>query len=202
MIVFDQLRRNDPHLRAVTLGTLTGMAILITGLWWVQIVSHRHYSESQKNQSYRTVRIPAVRGKILDRDGVALIRLNRPEKLNACSGDLLRRLSELHRQCDDDDSVRAVVLTGSGRAFCAGADMSDAANTFSMAGMKFFGMRPPTTLSTNSNSPSASAASSSVIGLIWPTMCAYWPEPPVCFLCLPWTSARCVIVSLYGTFGG
>lgn len=72
MIVFDQLKRNDPHLRAVTLGSLVGMAILLAGLWWVQVVSHRHYSENQKAQSFRTVRIPAVRGKILDRHGTAL----------------------------------------------------------------------------------------------------------------------------------
>ena len=72
MIVFDQLRRNDPHLRMVTLATLVGMGILMAGLWWVQVISHRHYSESQKNQSFRTVRIPAIRGKILDRRGTPL----------------------------------------------------------------------------------------------------------------------------------
>lgn len=70
----------------------------------------------------------------LDSDGVAKITLNRPAKLNACSGDLLNRLSELYRRCDEDDAVRAVVLTGAGRAFCAGADMSDAAKTFDISG--------------------------------------------------------------------
>ena len=72
MIVFDQLKKNDPHLRLVTWSVLIGMGILITGLWWVQIISGRHYSENQKAQSFRTVRIPAIRGKILDRHGVAL----------------------------------------------------------------------------------------------------------------------------------
>src|SRR5262245_23935692 len=72
MIVFDQLKKNDPHLRLVTWSVLAGMAILMTGLWWVQIISWRHYSENQKAQSFRTVRIPAIRGKILDRRGVAL----------------------------------------------------------------------------------------------------------------------------------
>jgi enoyl-CoA hydratase/carnithine racemase len=69
----------------------------------------------------------------LDPDGVATITLNRPDKMNACSGDLLARLGELYRQCDEDDSVRAVVLTGAGRAFCSGADMSDAARTFDVS---------------------------------------------------------------------
>ncbi|HXJ59171.1 MAG TPA: penicillin-binding transpeptidase domain-containing protein [Verrucomicrobiae bacterium] len=65
MIVFDQLKRNDPHLRVLTLAVLAG-------LWWVQIISYRHYSENQKAQSFRTVRIPAIRGKILDRNATAL----------------------------------------------------------------------------------------------------------------------------------
>jgi enoyl-CoA hydratase/carnithine racemase len=69
----------------------------------------------------------------LDSDGVAKITLNRPGKMNACSGDLLDRLTELYRRCDEDDTIRAVVLTGAGRAFCAGADMSDAANTFDVS---------------------------------------------------------------------
>ena len=39
MIVFDQLKKSDPHLRAVTLGVLIGMVVLVAGLWWVQIIS-------------------------------------------------------------------------------------------------------------------------------------------------------------------
>lgn len=77
MIVFDQLKKNDPHLRTLTLVVLLGMGILIAGLWWVQIISYRHYTENQKSQSFRTVRIPAIRGKILDRHGTAIAE-NRP----------------------------------------------------------------------------------------------------------------------------
>lgn len=69
----------------------------------------------------------------IDADGVALITLNRPDKLNACSGSMLSQLSDLYRRCDEDDAVRAVVVTGSGRAFCTGADMSDAARTFDVS---------------------------------------------------------------------
>jgi len=63
-------------------------------------------------------------------DGVATLTLDRPAQLNAFSGAMGRSLAEAYRRCDEDDAVRAVVLTGAGRAFCAGADMSDAASTF------------------------------------------------------------------------
>ena len=63
MIVFDQLKKNDPHLRTVTWGVLVGLCVLFVGLWWVQVVSHRRFSENQKAQSFRTVRIPAIRGR-------------------------------------------------------------------------------------------------------------------------------------------
>lgn len=66
----------------------------------------------------------------LDELGVATLTLDRPAQLNAFSGEMGVALAEAYRRCDEDDAVRAVVLTGSGRAFCAGADMSDAANTF------------------------------------------------------------------------
>ena len=69
----------------------------------------------------------------LDSSGVATITLNRPDQMNACSGDLLTQLGQLYRRCDADDAVRAVVVTGAGRAFCAGADMSDAAKTFDLS---------------------------------------------------------------------
>lgn len=62
--------------------------------------------------------------------GVALITLDRPEHLNAFSGAMGRSLGEAYRRCDEDDAVRAVVLTGAGRAFCAGADLSRGADTF------------------------------------------------------------------------
>jgi enoyl-CoA hydratase/carnithine racemase len=69
----------------------------------------------------------------LDADGVALITLNRPDRMNAMGADMIAPLTELYRRCDEDDDVRAVVVTGAGRAFCAGADMSDAANTFDIS---------------------------------------------------------------------
>lgn len=62
-----------------------------------------------------------------DRDGVRLLTLNRPEKLNALNAALIGALLAAVADADRDDSVGAVVLTGSGRAFSAGADMGEAA---------------------------------------------------------------------------
>lgn len=66
-----------------------------------------------------------------ERDGhIAVIRLNRPELMNSFSGRMGEEWSDAYRRCDADDGVRAVVVTGAGSAFCAGADMSAGAQTF------------------------------------------------------------------------
>lgn len=63
-------------------------------------------------------------------DNVATIALNRPEKLNAGTAVMVRELLAAIDAVDADDEVRAVILTGRGRAFCAGADLSAGAQTF------------------------------------------------------------------------
>ncbi len=66
---------------------------------------------------------------MLDRDGsVATVTLNRPEHLNTISQPMLLALSEALLACEHDPKVRAVVLTGAGKAFCAGLDLQDAAS--------------------------------------------------------------------------
>lgn len=77
MLIFDQLKKNDPQLRTLAIAISAGLSVLAAGLWWVQIVSAREYQASQETQSSRTVRMPAVRGKILDRNGAVLAE-NRP----------------------------------------------------------------------------------------------------------------------------
>ena len=58
-------------------------------------------------------------------DGIAVVTLNRPERLNAFTTRMARELVLAFDATDADDAVRVVVLTGAGRGFCAGADMSD-----------------------------------------------------------------------------
>ena len=66
-------------------------------------------------------------------DRVLTITLNRPDKLNAFTQRMLQELIEAFDQADADDNVRAVIVTGAGRAFCAGADLSSGGNTFDRA---------------------------------------------------------------------
>ena len=66
--------------------------------------------------------------------GVALLTLNRPERLNAISGAMLSELSLRLLECDRDREVRAIVLTGAGRGFCAGLDLQDAASGSGIGG--------------------------------------------------------------------
>ena len=61
------------------------------------------------------------------RGAVALLTLNRPDQMNALSGDLVAALGEAVASCRADAEVRVVVITGAGRAFCAGADLIEAA---------------------------------------------------------------------------
>ncbi|WP_182358701.1 enoyl-CoA hydratase/isomerase family protein [Tomitella gaofuii] len=63
-------------------------------------------------------------------DGVAVITLHRPERRNAFTKEMGVDLSEAYRAADADDDVRAIVVTGTPPAFCAGADMSAAGSTF------------------------------------------------------------------------
>lgn len=79
-------------------------------------------------------------------DGVAIITLNRPEHLNAYTGKMGEELGQAYRRCDGDDGIRAIVLTGAGKAFCAGADMTTGADTFAKQDEQTFstaGVSPP-----------------------------------------------------------
>src|SRR5260370_16149798 len=55
--------------------------------------------------------------------GVALVTLNRPDRLNAWTGPLEQRYFDLIDEASQDPQIRAIVVTGAGRGFCAGADM-------------------------------------------------------------------------------
>src|SRR5258705_12600641 len=72
MLIFDQLKKNVPGLPWLVIMVAAALIVLVVGLWWVQIVSARDYQANLEMQSFRTVRIPAVRGKIMDRNGAVL----------------------------------------------------------------------------------------------------------------------------------
>jgi enoyl-CoA hydratase/carnithine racemase len=63
-------------------------------------------------------------------DGILTITLNRPDRLNAWTPTMGRELIEAFDRADSDDDVRAIIVTGAGRAFCAGADLGAGGETF------------------------------------------------------------------------
>jgi enoyl-CoA hydratase/carnithine racemase len=63
-------------------------------------------------------------------DGIATVTLNRPDRLNAFNTQMMRDLIDVFDETDGDDDVRCVIITGAGRAFCAGADLSGGGETF------------------------------------------------------------------------
>jgi len=67
-------------------------------------------------------------------DGLLTITLDRPEKLNAFTPRMMHELLDAFDRADADDAVRAVIVTGAGRAFCAGADLSTGGRTFDPTG--------------------------------------------------------------------
>ncbi len=61
---------------------------------------------------------------------ILTLTLNRPEKMNAFTGKMMLEMIDAFDQADADDNVRAIIVTGEGKAFCAGADLSAGAKTF------------------------------------------------------------------------
>src|SRR5258708_33811741 len=60
-----------------------------------------------------------------ERDGIATITLNRPERLNAITFEVYRELTDMFASLRDEKDVRVVIITGAGRAFCSGGDVRD-----------------------------------------------------------------------------
>ena len=63
-------------------------------------------------------------------DNILTITLNRPERLNAFTAQMMAEMIDAFDKADADDNVRAIIVTGAGRGFCAGADLSAGASTF------------------------------------------------------------------------
>jgi enoyl-CoA hydratase len=73
----------------------------------------------------------------LDSNGILTLTLNRPEKLNALSTDLLGALAELFSSAKANSKVKALMITGNGKAFCAGADINRLAECTAQSGYEF-----------------------------------------------------------------
>lgn len=98
--------------------------------------------------------------------GVAVLTLNRPDRRNAYTAAMGRQLGEAYRRCDDDDDVRAIVLTGAGTAFCAGADFSSGAETFaSRLGDDAFSASPVRPAAFELRTPVIAAVNGHAIGI-------------------------------------
>jgi len=65
---------------------------------------------------------------------ILTVSFNRPDKMNTFSGQMLRDILDVLDEAEKDDDIRAVIFTGSGKAFCAGADLSSGEDTFDMSG--------------------------------------------------------------------
>ncbi len=75
-------------------------------------------------------------------DGIFTLTLNRPDKLNAFTATMMNEYLEVLDEIDEDDDVRVVIVTGAGRGFCAGADLSAGGGTFDSGGGDEDGPRP------------------------------------------------------------
>src|SRR3989338_1028803 len=73
----------------------------------------------------------------LDEQGILTLSLNRPEKLNALNADVLAELTQIFTEARLNNKVKALLLTGQGKAFCAGADINRLAECDAQTGYEF-----------------------------------------------------------------
>ncbi|PTR28652.1 enoyl-CoA hydratase/carnithine racemase [Rhodococcus sp. OK519] len=97
--------------------------------------------------------------------GVAVLTLHRPEARNAFTADMGRRLGDLYGDLDADDDVRAVVVTGTPPAFCAGADLSSGGETFASPADGAFTASPVNPAAFEIRKPVIAAVNGHAIGI-------------------------------------
>lgn len=98
-------------------------------------------------------------------EGVAVLTLNRPERRNAYTAQMGALLNRAYRDCDDDDEVRAIVLTGAGDAFCAGADFSTRTSPFDAPAEEAFTASPTDPAAFELRTPVIAAVNGHAIGI-------------------------------------
>ena len=98
-------------------------------------------------------------------EGIAVVTLNRPDKLNTFTGPMGTELGRVYAACDADEAVRAVVVTGAGRAFCAGADMEPVGETFAAPTSDEFSASPVSPPAWDVRKPVVAAVNGHAIGI-------------------------------------
>lgn len=98
-------------------------------------------------------------------DGVAVLTLHNPERRNAYTRQMGRALGEAYRAADEDDAVRAIVVTGTPPAFCAGADMTAAGSTFDAPADDGFTASPISPAAFDLRTPVIAAVNGHAIGI-------------------------------------
>jgi enoyl-CoA hydratase/carnithine racemase len=97
--------------------------------------------------------------------GIAVITLNRPQAMNTFTQSMMEGLGEAYRRCDQDDNIRAVVVTGSGKAFCAGAELRGDGDTFNTGGVMDFSSCPLSFQAWDVRKPVIAACNGHAIGV-------------------------------------
>ena len=98
MLIFDQLNKGERPLRLLAWAVFGGLLLLAFGLWRIQILNGPRYREIQQVQSFRSIRIPAVRGRILDRDGRVLADTRPHYRLDLYLDELKLQFETEHRR--------------------------------------------------------------------------------------------------------
>ena len=98
-------------------------------------------------------------------EGVAVLTLNRPDRLNAYTSEMGRLLGQAYQDCDDDDQVRAIVVTGAGAAFCVGADFAGGAEPFAAPDDDTFSASPIRPAAFELRTPVIAAVNGHAIGI-------------------------------------
>jgi len=88
--------------------------------------TQKYQKREKKMKDFKSLNT-SIKNKVLT------VVFNRPEKMNTFSGQMLKDILELLDEAEKDDEIRAVIFTGSGKAFCAGADLSSGEDTFDMS---------------------------------------------------------------------
>src|SRR3979411_201809 len=98
--------------------TSTGITIILN-----QAFETKQQQERKHPMAYETIKYEVA-------EQILTITLNRPDKLNAFNGVMQKEMIDAFDQADKDDNIRAIIVTGAGRGFCAGADLSSGADPF------------------------------------------------------------------------